>query len=47
MNRKNHFLLLVIFLSAFGIVFFSGSKEKIPGELPNIIWLTSIISAQI
>lgn len=41
MKRKNHFLLLTFFLSPFVFAILTGCKERIPHELPNIIWLTS------
>ena len=41
MKRINHFLSLSFFLSAFVLLIFMGCKERIPHELPNIIWLTS------
>ena len=41
MKRINHFLFFPVFLSACVLLVFMGCKEKIPHELPNIIWLTS------
>ncbi|NCB07578.1 MAG: sulfatase, partial [Bacteroidia bacterium] len=37
----NHSLFLSFFLSACVLLTFMGCKERIPHELPNIIWLTS------
>ena len=41
MKPKNLIFLNLVFLFSFVVILFSGCEEKVPDELPNILWLTS------